>query len=43
MEKKKILDKDLIDLGIEIAYTTEPKQSLGSFETTRIDCNQLNL
>jgi len=41
--KKKILDKDLIDLGIEIAYTTEPKQSLGSFETTRIDCNQLNL
>ena len=39
----KISDKDLIDLGIEVAYTTEPKKSLGSFETTRVDCNQLNL
>jgi len=41
--KKNISDEDLIDLGIETAYTTEPKKSFGSFQTTRVDCNQLNL
>ena len=41
--KKNISDEDLINLGIDVAYTTDPEKSFGALQTKRIDCNQFNL